>query len=292
MIRRRLPGLLLGLLTLATLLLASGQLAQALRAEDRAHVVGASLAQSPDMAALNLGDCLRNTDRRNWPPAFALVCADINAASVEAPAAPPRRDAPSPQVVKQAAISRPVLGIDPPGGLRSVPVPVARPGKIVATERKAAPSMVASLPSCVIDERGDATVRTAPSRKISPRIIAQNGQGRAAGVALLVPSACDVKSPMKAKVLFAGEFKGYRGVVILELSSKRRLIVAGLDALRVKRGDVVEQGSFLGSTLPAGAPALVTAFNASIDRSQSLLFFDLRNSKGDGLNVFWLANTG
>jgi hypothetical protein len=279
---------------LVALLLTSGQLAQALRAEDRAQVVDASLAQTPDIGALNLGDCLRDTDRGNWPPAFALVCADINAASVDAPTAPVRHDAPSSQVAKQAATSaaRPVLDVGQPVGLRNTPLPMARPKKIVATERNTAPPMAASLPSCVIDERGGATVLNARSHKISSRIIAQNSRGRTAGVALLVPSACDVKSPMKAKVLFAGEFKGYRGVVILELSSKRRLIIAGLDALRVKRGDTVERGSFLGSTLPAGAPALVTAFNASIDRSQSLLFFDLRNSKGDGLNVFWLTDAG
>jgi septal ring factor EnvC (AmiA/AmiB activator) len=95
---------------------------------------------------------------------------------------------------------------------------------------------------------------------------------------------------MKAKVLYAGDFKGYRGVVILGLPSKRRLIVAGLDAIRVKRGDTVERGAVLGATLPMGAPALVTAFNADLSREKSLLFFDLRNDKGASKEVYWLVD--
>lgn len=66
---------------------------------------------------------------------------------------------------------------------------------------------------------------------------------------------------MKAKILFVDNFKGYRGAI-------------------------------LGSTLPEGALALVTALDTDVKPDGFLLFFDLRNSKGANLDVYWLAEAG
>jgi hypothetical protein len=172
------------------------------------------------------------------------------------------------------------------------PVPVARPIKKAGpapAEQQAIALAIPAVPTCMIDEHGGTINLDSKRRKLPPQIVSQKAKGRAEGVALLVPAACGVKSPMKAKVLYAGDFKGYRGVVILGLPSKHRLIVAGLDAVRVKRGDAVERGAMLGTTLPMGAPALATAFNANLNRERSLLFFDLRNAKGASKEVYWLV---
>ncbi len=278
-IRRYFSAFFLGLFTLAALLIASAQFAQALKP---AEPLAASIALSgdaPDIAAFNLGDCLRDTDRRTWPPAYALICTDLTMARIRAVPTPIPQPA-------QKKTSLPELQTPAKNSATSsafiLPVPLPRPATPLVTQ-------IAVSPTCLIDEHGGTILLNETRHTLPPQTVARRDRSRA-GIALLVPAACGVKSPMTAKVLFADNFKGYRGVVILGLSSNRRLIVAGLDALRVKRGDKVERGTVLGSTLPAGAPALVTAFNADVKRENSLLFFDLRNSKGMGLDVYWLAD--
>lgn len=108
------------------------------------------------------------------------------------------------------------------------------------------------------------------------------------GVALLVQSACHVESPVKGKVLYAGAFKGYLGVVILHLTSGQQLIVAGLDHISVKRGDPIAAGQILGVTSTARAPALAAAYQRDELNARSLLYFDMRNANGDGDKLAWL----
>lgn len=108
------------------------------------------------------------------------------------------------------------------------------------------------------------------------------------GVALLVQSACSVESPIKGKVLYAGAFKGYLGVVILRLTSGQQLIIAGLDHISVKRGDPIAAGQILGVTSTARAPALAAAYQRDELTSRSLLYFDMRNANGDGDKLAWL----
>ena len=284
-IRRQLPVFLLGLIALATLLIASEKFAQALKPDEALAASIATPENAPRISAFNLGDCLRDTDRRDWPSAYALVCTDLTDATLDAIPAPLSKPAPTPAPNKTLTPppEAPAKNSQTSAAL-ILPVPLLRPIKHLAAKAVTAP------PACLIDEHGGTILLNKMNHASPPQTVARNDKSRAAGVALLVPAACGVKSPMKAKVLFADNFKGYRGVVILGLPSNRRLVVAGLDALRVKRGDKVERGTVLGSTLPAGAPALVTAFNADVKPESSLLFFDLRNSKGAGLDVYWLAD--
>lgn len=278
-IRRLLPTLLLGLSTLTVLLIVSGQFAQALKSDEPVAVSNALPGDAPDIADFNLGDCLRDTDRRSWPRAYALICTDLTMAEISA--IPKPAEMPAQKKIFTPAPQPPAKNT-PTSSAFVLPVPLTRPASHLATK-------VATPPACEIDEHGGTIILNKTPHALPPLTVARRDRSRA-GIALLVPAACGVRSPMKAKVLFADDFKGYRGVVILGLPSNRRLIVAGLDALRVKRGDKVERGTVLGSTLPAGAPALVTAFNADVKPENSLLFFDLRNSKGAGLDVYWLAD--
>jgi septal ring factor EnvC (AmiA/AmiB activator) len=103
-----------------------------------------------------------------------------------------------------------------------------------------------------------------------------------------VPPTCAIKSPASGKVLFAGDFKGYQGVVILSLDTGRRLIVAGLGNLDVRRGEIVRRGATLGTTSATGAPALTAAFRESA-AGRSLLYFDLRNADGASERIVWFG---
>lgn len=330
---RRLITVSLGLFVLTALLLGSGELAQARNDEPQIAFVAHSDGSPTDLSSFNLGDCLRESDPRSWPAAYALICADLNAAGeIESRNAPheanrtpsPAKSAlpelqpakPSPASAMQSApmpkepvemksasvaialpMPRPrpartnlaARNLAPPATTLTVPATPVRIAAVIKAPKTEPVQLAPSSPQCLIDEKGT-TILNAPARALPPHVVSQRSRGRSAGVALLVPAACGVKSPMKAKVLFAGEFKGYRGVVILALPAKRRLIIAGLDALRIKRGDVVERGAIIGSTLPTGAPALAAAFNGETANDRSLIYFDLRNAKGAGENVFWLAD--
>lgn len=332
---RRLISVSLGLFVLMALLFGSGELAQARNDGPQVTFVAHSEGSPTDLSSFNLGDCLRESDRRNWPAAYALICADLNAVEeIESNNAPhetarapsptkftlselqsakpspasamqgvpmPKKAVetksasvaiavpmPRPRVVRTSLAAR---NLAPPPTTLTVPVTPVRIARTIKAPKTAPAQPVPSSPQCLIDEKG-ATILNAPARALPPHVVSQKSRGRSGGVALLVPAACGVKSPMKAKVLFAGEFKGYRGVVILALPAKRRLIIAGLEALRVKRGDVVERGAIVGSTMPAGAPALAAAFNGEMANDRSLVYFDLRNAEGAGEDVFWLADAG
>lgn len=145
----------------------------------------------------------------------------------------------------------------------------------------------AAPPACTVDEEGRSILRRVRGLQILPRrIVTPDAVGKSEGIALHVPADCNVRSPVDAKVLFADEFKGYRGVVILELSRGRRLVVAGLGTLAVVRGSRIERGDIIGATSTLRAPALASAFGTAED---SLIFFDVRNDRGGAEPVSWLA---
>lgn len=258
--------------------------------------------KAADRGAVDLGDCLRDGEPRtaaNWPPAYAVICSDLAAVAMspalvrKAPNPPPmkpplRPEAPSSQEVAKTAVlplTRPAHPIARGATPADGPIHLGRT-EGVKIARLPAP---AASPTCVVDEEGRSVFRGARGARVLPRRIAlPDAVGKSAGVALGVPAGCDVLSPVAAKVLFADEFKGYRGVVILELPDRRRLVVAGLGTLAVTRGGRVERGDVIGATSTPGAPALASAFGAA---GESLIFFDMRNARGGTEPVAW-ATTG
>lgn len=71
-----------------------------------------------------------------------------------------------------------------------------------------------------------------------------------------VPPGCHVESPADGKVLYAGFFKGYLGIVIIETARKERITVAGLGRVSVSRDDKIVHGGEIGETSEKLAPAL------------------------------------
>lgn len=75
---------------------------------------------------------------------------------------------------------------------------------------------------------------------------------------LPVSEGCRMPSPEAGTVLYAGHFKGYLGVVILE-TRLGRVTLAGLAEIAVTRGARIEKGDTLGTAPAATAPALAGA---------------------------------
>jgi murein DD-endopeptidase MepM/ murein hydrolase activator NlpD len=180
----------------------------------------------------------------------------------------------------------------PPAGIEP-PMPVDAPVELSAsqTAKLADTASAAGSASCRIAANGATALKDGrQSRVVPPQLATQKASlVHQPGVALLVDSACMVESPVNGKVMYAGEFKGYLGVIIVRLASGQQLIAAGLDRIDVKRGDAVSVGQTLGVTSAALAPALAAAYRRDkADKPRSLLYFDMRNSKGDGDKLAWL----
>ncbi len=239
--------------------------------------------------SLNLGDCLRQTDRSQWPPAYAAICKDLRSGIETAPA---EKTAAADIPVPARAISVADVPVTdaPVANLRPAPIPIAKPllHKIALAEPRAFAPVAPPPPSCVIGATGQITIGDGKAAHMRPaHLISASPVGRSpAGLALGVPTACDLMSPAAGKIVFAGEFQGYRGVVIVELPQGRRLVIAGLGPLRVQRGQRIMRGDILGASAQERAPALATAFGGD---DASLVFFDLRNRKGRAEPLPWFA---
>lgn len=227
---------------------------------------------------LNLGDCLRTQKPKDWPAPYLAICQDL---TLE-PATLFRTDV--------GAIA-PVAPASPTAArVKPTPRPVAR-----ITVKESIPARVAPVvfaDTCQIDEQGRTVRRIKGVTHISAPAPAEQrtANRQQSGTALLIETACTVKSPLAGKVAYAGEFKGYRGVVILRLKSGRQLIIAGFDRLDVKRGQTIARGAFLGASTLMPAPALASAYrDAYTQRSQrTFLYFDMRTAKGDSQAITWL----
>ena len=85
---------------------------------------------------------------------------------------------------------------------------------------------------------------------------------------LPVAGDCRVASPATGTILYAGTFKGYLGVVIVETDEGGRITLAGLSAVTVERGARIAEGEELGTAPQKTAPALAAAAE---DRMPALL---------------------
>jgi len=235
----------------------------------------------------NLGDCLRQTDRSQWPAAYAAICRDLRSGVDAETVAPAKPEDKPPVPPKRKASTRDVPApVQPVAYLPPVPLPLANPALERATFIKPESLAKTAPPPCVIGTTGTLTIGSsgrAARRRAHILVSPQTGHS-AAGIALGVPTACNLRSPAAGRILFAGEFKGYRGVVIMGLAQGRHLVVAGLGSLNVKRGDMISRGDSLGMSATERAPALATAFGGD---DASLIFFDMRNREGKAEALPW-----
>ena len=230
-------------------------------------------------ADMNFGDCLSGRIDPDWPAQYRTICADlaVSTAGLETDS----------DTLETASVS--------PHPMTRAPLPLA------AAARPKSPAVPAHhvatrTATCTIDTRGATTLnRQGAARILPPAPAAQKSSGpHQSGIALIVEPACTVQSPVDGKVMYAGDFKGYRGIVIVRLKNGHQLIIAGLDHLDVTRGALLTRGSGVGTTSQARAPALATAYgsNGTGLAKNSLLYFDLRNARGDGVTPDWLPKAG
>ncbi|GEM_PF-1436149 len=203
------------------------------------HAPPRPLERPPFLAQASLDDCLRGTATvASDNETYAAFCADLAsfAASIVAPDEPEEQEEESGSETEKQEYAR-------------------------APEPARAPAV-----QCRVDASGAARINTdgiwtsSPVREHAGSPPGMRG-GRSSRI-VLVPQGCDVESPADAKVLYAGPFKGYLGVVILDAGKTERLIVAGLGEVAVQRGDSVTRGATIGATSKSTAPALASAETA------------------------------
>jgi len=262
------------------------------RALDRIGLTRTGVTEHHDV---NLGDCLLGRTDPSWPASYRAICADL----AKGGDGPPDilSDSPAGETPIETATVRPD-DISAPNLRAPAPVPITKiqlPKEKAKTVADAKPATV--KPVCIIDERGTTTMQNKGAPRILPPQLARlksNGVPQP-GVALVVETSCTVASPVDGKVMYAGDFKGYRGVVIIRMKSGQQLIVAGLDRIDVKRATRVTRGMALGATSSELAPALASAYSqmqSKEARNTTLLYFDLRNEKGSGEKLSWLPQAG
>lgn len=77
---------------------------------------------------------------------------------------------------------------------------------------------------------------------------------RARGLTLATAINARVVAPAAGRVVYAGPFRGYRGVIILDHGEGWTSLIAGLGGLAVRVGDQVSQGRVIGRAWASGDP--------------------------------------
>ncbi len=135
--------------------------------------------------------------------------------------------------------------------LAALPGPILRPAvpgaAVVTAEAQATATPTARLPGFSLPLAGQVVAGFGTERP---------GQPRSRGVTLLARPAAQLVAPAAGRVVFAGAYRGYGQIVIIEHAGGWTSLVTGLSTLDVEVGDQLVGGSPLGVTGP-GQP-LVT----------------------------------
>jgi septal ring factor EnvC (AmiA/AmiB activator) len=135
--------------------------------------------------------------------------------------------------------------------LAALPGPILRPAvpgaAVVTAEVQATATPTARLPGFSLPLAGQVVAGFGTERP---------GQPRSRGVTLLARPAAQLVAPAAGRVVFAGAYRGYGQIVIIEHGGGWTSLVTGLSTLDVEVGDQLVGGSPLGVTGP-GQP-LVT----------------------------------
>lgn len=135
--------------------------------------------------------------------------------------------------------------------LAALPGPLLRPAvpgaAVVSTPPGPSPTASARLPGLVLPLAGQVVAGFGAERP---------GLPRSRGVTLLARPSAQVVAPAAGRVVFAGPYRGYGQIVIIEHGGGWTSLVTGLAALNVEVGDRLVNGSPLG--LAGQAQPLVT----------------------------------
>ncbi|WP_373506077.1 murein hydrolase activator EnvC [Aestuariivirga sp.] len=100
--------------------------------------------------------------------------------------------------------------------------------------------------------------------------------GEAQGVMIATRSGAQVTTPADGKVEFAGPFRSYGQVIILNPGGGYRVLLAGMDKVNSNVGDFLRAGEPVGEM--GGGPASVTLFGEVVQDGRPVLYIEFRNS--------------
>lgn len=112
------------------------------------------------------------------------------------------------------------------------------------------------------------------------------------GIAITFPAPCSLHVPVSGTVVYADRFQGYGGVVIIDAKEGRKLIIAGLSEIYVRRGEKIYGATYIGKTGQEFAPALRASFKTTADEKRaSLVYLDMRDRRGNVLPIPWISGS-
>jgi septal ring factor EnvC (AmiA/AmiB activator) len=100
--------------------------------------------------------------------------------------------------------------------------------------------------------------------------------GAAQGVMIATAAGAQVTTPADGQVEFAGPFRSYGDVVIINPGGGYRLLLAGMDKVAVGVGDFLRAGEPVGEM--GEGPASVTLFGEVVQDGRPVLYIEFRNS--------------
>ena len=104
-----------------------------------------------------------------------------------------------------------------------------------------------------------------------------DGLGRETqGVMIATRAGAQVTAPADGKVEFAGPFRSYGEVVILNPGGGYRVLLAGMDKVTADVGEFLRAGEPVGEM--GSGPASVTLFGEVVQDGRPVLYIEFRNS--------------
>ena len=100
--------------------------------------------------------------------------------------------------------------------------------------------------------------------------------GETQGVMIATRAGAQVTAPADGKVEFAGLFRSYGQVVILNPGGGYRVLLAGMDKVTADVGEFLRAGEPVGEM--GGSPASVTLFGEVVQDGRPVLYIEFRNS--------------
>jgi septal ring factor EnvC (AmiA/AmiB activator) len=129
---------------------------------------------------------------------------------------------------------------------------------------------------------------------VQGRILARFGEsngigGALSGLAIAAEAKSLVRAPSDASVVFAGPFRSYGQLLILDAGEGYFLLLAGMSQVDVSLGQRVRAGEPLGAMGEKGAPA--TLVSAGLSGGRAVLYVEIRkNGEPADSNEWWIGS--
>jgi septal ring factor EnvC (AmiA/AmiB activator) len=114
--------------------------------------------------------------------------------------------------------------------------------------------------------------------------------GRSEGLFIATRKLAQVTTPVDGSIEFAGEFRSYGKLVILNTGDGYHLLLAGLDTISVSTGQKLTAGEPVGTM--GKHPARATLIGDRIDDPRPILYVEVRNGSNAIDSSKWWVNAG